>query len=249
MPEDEYMVSLKKLTCPLARIVVLLTVSSAIGETASNSLGSKFETTRQKIHAWHQEFEVEKHVNSRFAESVWRNRVIVDFSQGEWREQTVDGFTRLFDGKDLLVFEAGGTEYTRTKKTGDKDQPLPEPYEAKLDWGKSKELETLPCGFSGKDHTCVIVDVPIKPWVRFGSPGHLAKMTGGTGRIMIDTETGAWVRCHIVELVEGTHVDYQWDLTYTLKQMSQRTAPDATLFKLPDALREVRDFAPWAGKA
>jgi thiol-disulfide isomerase/thioredoxin len=245
MPEGEYMVSLKKLTCLLARIGVLLTVSRAIGETASNSLWSKFETTRQKVPALHQEFEVEKHVNSGYAESVWRHRVLVDFSQSEWREQTVDGFTRLFDGKDLVVFESGGTEYTRTKKKGDKEQPLPEPYDTKLDWGKSKELQTLPCGFSKKDRTCVIVDVPIKAWVRLGTPGHMAKMTGGISRIMIDTETGTWVRCHTVQLVEGTHADSQWDVTYTLTQMSQRATSDATLFKLPDALREVREFTPW----
>jgi hypothetical protein len=150
MPEGEYMLSLKKLTCLLAPIGVLVTVSSAIGETASNSLWSKFETTRQKIPSLHQEFEVEKHVKSGYAESVWRHRVIVDFSQGEWREQTVDGFTRLFDGKDLVVFESGGTEYTRTKKRGDKDQPLPEPYETKLDWGKSKGCRPCRAGFMEK---------------------------------------------------------------------------------------------------
>ena len=70
-------------------------------------------------------------------------------------------------------------------------------------------------------------------------------MTGGKSRIMIDTETGTWVRCHIVELVEGTYVNYQRDVTYTLKQMSQRVAPDGTLFSLPDGLREVRQFTPW----
>src|SRR5437667_2028598 len=50
------------------------------------------------------------------------------FRSGKWREQAIGGkneATRIFDGQDLVVFEAGGTEYTRAKKKGDKDEALP----------------------------------------------------------------------------------------------------------------------------
>lgn len=241
------MLSAKRLTC-LSLLIGALTASTAIGETASNSVWSKFETTRQGMPALHQEFEVQRHIKSENREQFSRHQVIVDFSQGRWHEQALGGggeLTRLFDGQELVVFEAGGTEYTRTKKKADKDEPLPEPYETKLDWGKTKELQSLPCGFSGKDHTCVVLDVPIKPWVRPSTPGNTTKMAGGTSRIMIDTETGIWLRCQIMELVEAPHGSYQWDLTYTIKQMSYGADPDATLFKLPDGLREVKELTPW----
>ena len=72
------MLSPKKLTCLLPLIGAFVSVSSAIGETASNSLWSKFESTRQKIPALHLEFEVEKHFKSGYTENVLRRRVIVD---------------------------------------------------------------------------------------------------------------------------------------------------------------------------
>ncbi len=112
---------------------------------------------------------------------------------------------------------------------GDKDVSLPEPYETKLNWANAKELQRLPCGFAGKDHTCVIIDAPVKSWIRPSTPGHLTKMTDGSSRIMIDTETGIWLRCHTVELVEGSRGGYQWDITYTIKDMGSRAAPDETL--------------------
>ena len=146
----------------------------------------------------------------------------------------------------MCRFETGGTEYTRTKKKGDKDESLPEPYETKLDWAKAKELQRLPCGFSGKDHVCVILDVPAKPWVRPSrQPGHVTIMKDGTSRIMIDTETGVWLSCHAVTLVEDSRRSYQLDVTYTIKQMSYGAAPDATPFKLPDTLKEVKELTPW----
>jgi len=122
---------------------------------------------------------------------------------------------------------------------------LPEPYETKLNWANAKELQRLPCGFAGKDHTCVIIDAPVKSWIRPSTPGHLTKMTDGSSRIMIDTETGIWLRCHTVELVEGSRGGYQWDITYTIKDMGSRAAPDETLFKLPDSLQEVKELTPW----
>ena len=61
--------------------------SCATAETASNTMWSKFETTRQDLRALHQQFEVMRRVKSAYAEQSSRYQVIVDFSQGKWREQ------------------------------------------------------------------------------------------------------------------------------------------------------------------
>jgi thiol-disulfide isomerase/thioredoxin len=245
----ERMLSIKKFTSLSVLIGALVIVSNAIGETATSDVWSKFEATRQGMRGLHQEFEVVRRVKSRTVEQVSRHQVVIDFAKGIWREQAIGGdsdLTRLFDGQNLFVFEPGGTEYTRAKQKGDNEW-LPEPYETKLDWGKAKEVQRLPCGFTGKDHACVIIDAPVKPWVRpgTGTTGYVTTMTSGASRIMIDTETGIWLRCHTQELVEGQHGSYTWDLTYTIKDMSSGAAPDVTLFKLPDNLHEVKGLTPW----
>lgn len=242
------MLSTKRLRHLAVLVGALATASNAIPETASNNVWSKFETTRQGMPALHQAFDVERHVKSEHAEQVLRYQVVLDLSQGKWREQAIGGkneATRIYDGQDLLVFEAGGTEYTRDKKKGDKDEALPEPYETRLDWNKAKEAQSLPCGFAGKDHTCVIVDVPIKSWMRPGTTGNITKMTAGSIRIMIDTVTGIWLRCHKAELIETPHSNYQWDTTYEIKQMTYGADPNAALFKLPDGLNEVKEITRW----
>ncbi len=222
--------------------------SSAGGVTSNNDLWSKFETLRQGSHALHQEFEVTRHVQTAHREQATHFQIAVDVAQGRWREQAIGGggeLTRLYDGQDLLTFESGGAEYTRTRQKGDKDESLPQPYGTKLDWSKSKELQRVPCGFSGKDHTCVIVEAPVKSWIRPGLPGETTRMTNGTTRVMIDTETGIWLQCRTVELIEGSMSSYQVDFTYQVKQMSYGVSADAALFKLPDGLNEVKELTPW----
>lgn len=242
------MLSAKRFTWLSVLIGALAMALNTTGETAGKSVWTKFETIRQGTRALHQEFDVERRVKSGYVDEVSRHRVIIDFAKGNWREQSIGGdrdLTRLFDGQNLFVFEPGGTEFTRPKQKGNNDEWLPEPYETKLDWGKAKELQRLPCGFSGKDHTCVIIDAPVKPWVRPSTPGYVTTMTGGASRVMIDTETGIWLRCHTEESVEGPHGGSQWNLTYTIKDMTYGAAPDAALFKLPDNLQEVKELTPW----
>src|SRR3954470_2345056 len=194
-----------------------LIVSSATGVTSNSDLWSKFESLRQSPSTLHQEFEVTRHVDTAYRGQATNYHIAVDIAQGLWRERAIGGggeLTRLYDGHDLLTFESEGAEYTRTRQRADKDESLPQPYGTRLDWGKSKELQRLPCGFSSNDHTCVIVDVPIKPSVRLGSPSERTRMTSGTTRVMIDTETGIWLQCRTVALIESSMSSYQLDLTY-----------------------------------
>jgi len=89
--------------------------------------------------------------------------------------------------------ESEGTEYVRLKTKGENEESLPESYGTKLEWRKAKEIQRLLCGFQGKDHTCVVVEAPIKSWIRHGVVGGLATMSNGISRVMIDTEKGALV--------------------------------------------------------
>lgn len=235
-------------TLALVSVLGTITASSAGGVTSNNDLWNKFETLRQSPRALHQEFEVTRHVKTAYREQATHFQITVDVAQGQWREQAIGGggeLARLYDGQDLLTFESGGAEYTRTRQKGDKDELLPQPYGTKLDWSRSKEIQRVPCGFSGKDHTCVMVEAPIKPWMRPGLPGETTRMTNGTTRVMIDTETGIWLQCRTVELIEGSRSSYQVDYTYQVKQMTYGASADATLFKLPDGLNEVKELTPW----
>ena len=225
-------------------IAVLVLVVGAYG-ASPNDLWTKFETTRQGTRAIHEEFEVTRHLKTAFREQSSHHRIVVDLSQGRWREQSIGGggeLIRVFDGQQLLAFEQGGTEYTETKQ---KDELLPQPYLTKLDWNKTKEIQRLPCGFSGQDHTCVVIEAPVKSWMRSDPNGHLTKMLNGTSRMMIDTETGIWLGARTVEIVEAPHTSYQVETSYELKQFTYGAAADAAPFGLPSELRRVKELSPW----
>src|SRR3954463_10331746 len=225
-----------------------LIVSSATGVTSNSDLWSKFESLRQSPSTLHQEFEVTRHVDTAYRGQATNYHIAVDIAQGLWREQAIGGggdLTRLYDGHDLFTFESEGAEYTRTKQKGNSDEALPQPYGTKLDWGKSKEVQRLPCGFSTKEHTCVIVEAPLKPSVRLGVGSRTTRITEGTARVLIDMETGIWLECRTVELIEGSMSGYRLDLTYKVKHMSYGASADATVFKLPNGLKEVKELPRW----
>lgn len=241
------MLGVKKLACVSVAVVGFTTLLNGIDDVPISALWSKFETTRQGLRNLHQEFEVEERIDTGNLDHLSRYRIVVDLSQSKWREQSVGGsedITRIFDGHNLFLIDAGGGQYTQGKNQ-DKDEPLPGPYETKLDWGKAKELEHLPCGFSGKDHACVVIEAPVKAWVRLSAPGDVALMRSGTARVMIDTETGMWLRCQIVVTLESSSTSRRIELKYAIKRLGYSAAPDLTLFKLPDGLQEVKDFKPW----
>jgi len=228
-------------------LTALLTNGSA-GETSADKLWSEFKATRQALPGLHQEFEVTRKVKTGYVDQVSRTQVIIDVSQQRWREQSTGGagdLVRVFDGQNLFLTESEGTEYVRLKTKGENEESLPEPYGTKLEWRKAKEIQRLPCGFQGKDHTCVVVEVPIKSWIRHGVVGGLATMSNGTSRVMIDTETGIWLQCHTLEAVEASRTSYQLDVTYALKRMSYGAA-DPDVFRLPESgMREVKQLTPW----
>lgn len=230
--------------------VVLIALSAVAIETdeAPSALWSKFEQTRQGTRNLHQEFEVTEHIRSSYGNTFSRHDIVIDLAQNKWRERSLGGagnLIRIFDGQDVFLIDADGTEYKRTHHRGDKDEALPEPYATKVNWGKAKELEHLPCGFAGKDHVCIVIEAPVEPWLRTNRSEDVTTMSNGTIRITIDTETGIWLRTQMSALISRSNSDSQIELMYTAKQMTYGAAPDLTLFKLPDGLREVRELTPW----
>ena len=235
-----------RLTLPVLLLGALLTNWSANGEMSPGKLWSEFNTTRQALPGFQQEFEITRKFKTERVEQASHHQVIIDVSKERWREQSTGGagLVRIFDGQNLFLTEPEGTEYVRLKSK-ENEEPLPEPYGTKLDWRKAKEIQRVPCGFREKDHSCVVIEVPIKMWVRQSPVGGQTRMSNGIGRVMIDTETGIWLQCHTVEVVESSRTSYQLDVTYALRRMSYGAA-DPSVFRLPESgLREVKQLTPW----
>lgn len=241
------MLPIKSLACLSLLVLIFTAGSRGADKTPINTLWSKFEATRKGTPALHQEFEVTQH-SSTSHESFSRYQVSIDFFQNKWRNKAFGDLgdsTQVFDGQDVYEMEPEGTEYKRVDDENDKDEPLPEPYGLRLDWGKARELQRLLCGLSGKDHECIIIEAPMKPWMRPYRSSGVTKMNSGTARVMIDTETGVWLRCQFEMLFERTFGSNNVIKTYSLKRMGYSATPDVSLFKLPDGLRQVNDFKPW----
>ena len=236
----------------VAITIFLATLLMAVGaaEESTGDLWSKFQQTRQSERTLHQVFDVtqQEAAGAVYRQALWRYQISVDLSQGKWRQQFVGvegNRTEIFDGQDLSFLFKGETDYVR-KKGDKKDPQLPEPYDNKLDWSKAKAVQQLPCGFAQNDHTCVIVEAPMKAWIRPGLPGEVTKMLDGKARVMIDPETGVWLRAHVLAMIDqGNGLSVQRETSYTARELNYSALADPTLFKLPEGMHEVGSFKPW----
>ncbi len=240
----------------LVSIFVLLSfsvvMSPVYAASSQANLFRKFEKIRRNLPALHQEFEVEQRIKTLRRAGTRRGQLVIDLSPSGWHEhRTLGGdMVRLFDGKDVMEFESGGSELLRNKPEKGPEATLPGPYDIQIDWDKAKEIQTGPCGLSGKDHPCIVVDAPFKRWARLGSgatSGKIMRSIDNAARIVIDTETGVWLRCETSQVVEGANSTYRMDLNYTIKNLSYPAQPDLALFQLPEGLHEVKALSPWNG--
>ncbi len=153
---------------------------------------------------------------------------------------------RIFDGDDLLSMAEGDDECVRAKRHAKDESPLPPPYDFKEpDGSKAKELQRLPCGIPGTDHTCVVLEAPIKPWMAMTSGANMTKMPRGS-RMLADTETGVLLSLRTVETIENQPGAYQSETAYVLKRLKYGGPVDASLFKLPSGdMREVKELSRW----
>jgi thiol-disulfide isomerase/thioredoxin len=232
-------------------IVALFIALNASGQATASNLWTDLSAKRDALPGLHQEFEITQTYKTSRGDQASRRTILIDMAHHKWRERSASGSSdriRIFDGQDLFLFEADEDEFVRTKHKPKEDDPQPGPYgSTEMEWSKAKEVDRHPCGLTGIDHACIIIDVPVKHWIRVGTDtNHMTRMSNGMSRLAIDSETGLVVQSNTREVIENERGGYIWEMSYTLKRMSYGAAPDAGLFKLPESgLHEVKKLAPW----
>jgi thiol-disulfide isomerase/thioredoxin len=230
-------------------LLVSLIALNASGQAPTSKVWVELKTKRELLPGLHQEFEVTQTTKTARASQGSHRKITVDMAQGKWRESSVSGSgdrIRIFDGQDLLVMEAEGDEYIRVKRKAKEGDPVPAPYAIDVEWAKAKELERRSCGFSENDHTCVILEAPLKKWVRSGGGGQITRLSDGITRIAMDTETGLLVQSVTTEAIDNGRGGYQLDVAYSMKRMSYEAAPEAGLFEIPKSgVHEVKELTRW----
>jgi len=222
-------------------------------ETQTNGLWSDLSAKRAKLTSLHQEFDATRTLKTAKGSQSSKWQIIIDVSGQQWREKSVMGsgnHVRMFDGNDLLSMAEGDDEVVRAKRRAKDESPAPSPYDFKEpDWSKATELERRPCGIPGSDHTCVLLEAPIKPSVAVTSGSNMTKMLGGSQRLLADTETGLLLSLRTVQTIENQRGTYQSQTVYVLKRFKYGDSEDASLFTLPSGMREVKELSHWdAGK-
>ncbi len=232
-------------------LVAALSIALNAGaQTSTSILWSQLRNKREVLPGLHQEFEVVQSYKTDLRSQTSLRKIVFDMSQNKWRERSVSGSgdrIRIFDGQDLFLMEAEGDEYVRVKRKAKEGDPEPGPYvSSDLDWAKAKELERQPCGFKGRDHTCIILRVPIKSLVAFGTGVLITRISDGIALLAIDSETGILIQSKRQALIDNGRGGYQYNLTYSLTKMSYGARPDATLFQLPESgVHEVKELTRW----
>ena len=234
----------------IALLATLFAALNIFAETPASALWTELKTKREKPPGLHQEFDVTQTSKTASGSRSSARQILLDISQGQWREQSVSGsgnHIRIFDGTDLFVMEEHGDEYMRTKRQSKEEDPAPSPYGfGDPVWSKAIEVRRQPCGLRGSDHECVVLDAPLKPWVRAGINGRNSKLLEGSTRAMFDTVTGLLISARTVQLIDNGRSTYQSDMACTLKRMSFGAPVDTSLFKLPSGdMREVKELSRW----
>lgn len=156
--------------------------SNARAEQSAAKLLDDLKAKREALPGVHQEFDSSNTFKTPHGPQTSHRQIILDMSGTKWREKTTSGAgerTRLFDGNDLFLIEEEDNEYQRVRKSKDVNL-APAPYAPfELEWSKAKELGRQPCGFSSNDHTCIVLDVPVKSWAHIGQGSHIIRMTEG----------------------------------------------------------------------
>jgi thiol-disulfide isomerase/thioredoxin len=234
------------------------TTTTAVLANAAPPPGAAFwnelKAKRAALPVLHQEFEFTRNYRTGYSEQPSMRRLIVDISGDTWREQFVSGSgtrIRVFDGHDLFITEDGSDEFVRVKRKAT-DDPLPAPYNPNdPDWSRAKEVSRGNCGLPGKDHQCVVLDVPLKSRAQIVSNTILQKAptvipTQGTERFVADVETGMLVSVRIVEMRQNKGTSYRADFLYALRRASYGKSADASLFSLPvSQMHEVKELSKW----
>jgi thiol-disulfide isomerase/thioredoxin len=236
----------------LTLLLPLLLPAASPTDAPAAKLWADLQSKREALPSLHQEFEVTRTFKTaqNTQSSTWT--VTLDIAPHQWRELSTAGdgsHSRIFDGTDLFFFEPGGVEYVRPKHPSKDDQQVPMPYAFAPNWPKAIEHERRPCGLSNVDHQCVVLDFPLKAWVK-GSPPKEERMRDGSMRVILDLQTGLLISSFSIQNIEATNEAYRREEIYILKRMSYGGAADPALFRLPSAnMKEVKELSHWNAAA
>jgi thiol-disulfide isomerase/thioredoxin len=222
----------------------------ARAESPASNLWAELKDKRERLPSFHQEFELSQTYKTGGNNQSSKRQVILDMAKGQWREKSSSGsgdYIRIFDGKDLFQMEEAGNEYLRPKPHSKEDESLPSVYSfGDLDLSKLVEGERQPCGISGNNHLCVVLDGRVKKSIRLIPPNSSVRVLDGTARFVFDLETGLLIGSRTVEAIDNGRTTYQLDVTRALKRLAYGSPPDLSLFRLPSGdIHEVKELSRW----
>ena len=236
----------------LVLLAITLCGSASAAQNPASQLWNELQEKRATLTSVHQEFEVSQTFRYASGDRSSNYQLILDMSHGQWREKQLLGWDtsiRIFDGKNLFSFEEGDDEFVRTDLKPKGDAPAPGLYSSHdMDWKKAVEVERRPCGLSGKDQTCAILDVPLLPSVELDPNGHGHSTTKGSMRMAISIDTGLVISGSCVVTKQRDWSPYNARCTYLLKRATYGGEPDANLFKLPDGMHQVKTLSKWSAE-
>ncbi len=233
----------------LILVAILFCACAAGAQTPAAKLWNELKEKREALPGMHQEFEVSHLYKFASGDRSSKQQMVLDMSHGQWREKNVWGSStrvRIFDGKDVFYYEEGEDEFERSNRRPKDDVSAPELYSSgDLDWQKAAELDRRSCGLSDKNLICAILDIPLKISSELDPDDHGRVLTQGKERIAISVDTGMIVYVRVVRSVQRERSPYIAEITYLLNRFSYGGEPDASLFKLPDGMHQVKELSRW----
>ncbi len=228
----------------------LMTVFQARADSEAGRIWAELAAKRSALSSFHQEFDLSQISQTARGKRAAKQHVTLDMSHDQWRERLVSGagtHIRVFDGTDTFRMEEGGTEFVRTKSHSKEEDLSPAPYKMTYaDWPSAKEKERRPCGLANLNHSCVVLEVPLKSYNHVDSATDIIKMSRGSVVMLLDLETGLMLSSHTFQVFENRSSGYQTDTFYAWKRMTFGAPADAELFKPPmEGAREVKELSAW----
>jgi thiol-disulfide isomerase/thioredoxin len=232
----------------IVALAILFCACTSNAQTPGARLWDELKEKRDAVPSLHQEFEVSRTLKLASGEQSSKWQMILDMSHGQWREKNISGSStriRIFAGNELFLFEEGDDEFMRIKRRPKDDAPAPALYgSGDLEWQKAVEVERKPCGLSGKEPICIVIDVPLKPSFKFDANSGRV-FSQGKERMAMSMDTGLVLSAMSVTSVERERSPYISEITYVLRRSSYGGVPDASLFKLTEGMREVKELSRW----
>ena len=234
----------------LTVVIALILPLQGAEDDPVRKLWNELQRKRDKLASFHQEFEGTYVSKNRQASRATKQKIVIDGSQGRWRERSISGSgdrLRIFDGEDFLYLEANGAEYTRTRNRSEDNTALPYPYVLEDPvWKKAVEMDKRTCGLEEANRLCVLLKIPLKPGRRENPGDNEVYMLESTAFVLLEPETGLIVSARTVGWIGTARGDFQSDVSYALKRMTFGAPPDANLFHLPVGnMHEVKELSKW----